>query len=125
MLSLVLKKENIKDVKVRLRNKKVYLEKMKMQDLQLNNYVSEQNAIPQTRTQPPYIQPIIDIIHLLNAYIVKLRCPRCKALNPKDARFCRDCKLNFYANKEEYRYQLEKLEELERKLNLKNESNSS
>lgn len=126
MLSSVLKKENIKNVKVRMRNKKVYLEKVNMQDLPLNNYISEPNAMPETQDQTYHIQPIIDIMHLLNTYVVKLKCPRCNALNSKDARFCRDCRINFYGNEEDYRYQLEKLEELERKLNPKeNKSDSS
>lgn len=119
MLTLQLKRENIRTIRVHMRNKRVYLEKVEMQDFPLNNFISEPDVVSEKPDHSPRPQPIIDIMRLLNTYIVKLRCPKCRALNAKDARFCRDCSYNFYADEEEYRYSLEKIEELETKLNSK------
>lgn len=125
MLALQLKRENIRNIRVHMRNKRVYLEKLKTQNLPLNNFISESGVMTEEQDSSLRPQPIIDIMRLLNTYVVKLRCPKCKALNAKDARFCRDCRYNFYADEEEYRYSLEKIEELEAKLNSKENENVS
>jgi ribosomal protein L40E len=64
-------------------------------------------------------KPIIDVIHLLNTYIIKLKCPKCKTLNSKEVLFCRECNYNFYRDEKEYRSSLELIEKLERKINSK------
>jgi len=120
MLTLRLKKMQLENVKVRLRSGKVYLEKVELQNAKHDNrQILKPTAITDFPGGYSDGKPIIDVIHLLNTYIIKLKCPKCKALNSKEARSCRECNYNFYRDEKEYRSSLELIEKLERKINSK------
>jgi len=92
------------NIQVLLRNNKVYLKRL--------------DFLQQTRL-PPKTKPSYDVMYLLNSTIVRARCPRCKALNAKDAKACRDCGSELYPSEQEYQDSLEEMETLERSLNRK------
>lgn len=125
-LNLRLKRKGLQNIKARLRNQKVYLEKLDTQtEIQYPKLFSKSFIEPKIQEQLQHIKPTIDVISILNTYIVKLRCPKCKSLNPRDARYCRECKYNFYTNEEEYKHAMEIIEGLERNLNSKKGENSN
>jgi hypothetical protein len=98
-------------VHVYLRKGKVYLERIE---------IPEQTKLPQKYNETPITinnNLNYDVIKLLNNSIVKARCARCKTLNAKDARTCRECKHNLYSTEQEYQASLKDMESLERSLN--------
>jgi len=120
MINLRLKKMQLENIKVRVRNGKIYLEKVETKtttkcDKEPVFKPTTLAEFQQESTSPS--KPIIDVTHLLNTFIIKLKCPKCKALNSKEARFCRECSYSFYKDENEYRSSLELLEKLERKMN--------
>lgn len=126
MLSQRLKEKQLTFIKARIRNKKVYLERVDAQEKTLCDFVDKnyslEEAPPSEKTSLEDIKPIIDVMRLLNSLIIKVRCPKCKALNTKDAYRCRECNHNFYKNEEEYRESLRSIEKLEKELNSKEKS---
>ncbi|MEM2129194.1 MAG: zinc ribbon domain-containing protein [Candidatus Bathyarchaeia archaeon] len=123
MLSQRLKERKEECIKVRLRNKKVYLERMDVTEKTLYDWVINEHSvehIDETRKNvPTEIKPSIDVMHLLNSVIIKIRCPKCKALNTKDARYCRECDHSFYRSNEEYHESLRSMQKLEKELSSK------
>lgn len=120
MLNQRLKEKQWMFIKARLRNKKVYLERVDVQEKTLYDWVVKDHSLEETpeskKTLPDYVKPIIDVMRLLNSVIIKIRCPKCKALNAKDARHCRECNYRFYKNNEEYHESLRSIEKLEKEL---------
>lgn len=68
---------------------------------------------PSRKKASARIKPTIDVMPSLDSVVVKVRCPKCGALNVKDVRRCKDCGSSFYGNEEEYREMLGAIEELE------------
>lgn len=126
MLSLRLKEKQLTFIKARIRNKKVYLERVDAQEKTLCDFVDKNYSLEEAatfeKTPSEDVKPIIDVMHLLNSVIIKVRCPKCKALNTKGAYRCRECNYNFYKNNEEYRESLRTIENLEKELNSKEKS---
>lgn len=125
MLSQRLKEKQLTFIKARIRNKKVYLERVDAREKTLCDFVDKNYSLeeaPFEETSPKDVKPIIDVMHLLNSVIIKVRCPKCKALNTKDAYRCRECNYNFYKNEEEYQESLRSIEKLEKELNSKEKS---
>lgn len=98
-------------VHVYLRKGKVYLERIEIPE-QTKLYENHNHASVPINENLNY-----DVIKLLNNSIVKARCPRCKILNAKDARTCRECKHDLYSTEQEYLASLKDMESLERLLN--------
>ncbi len=120
MLKLRKKKRQIGNVDVEIRNKKVYLIKSDVKEdpipepitgTQLARYSEARKGLS------PGIRPLIDVTTLSSGIIIKLRCPKCKALNTKDNRRCRDCGTEFYSRDEEYYESIRSIEKLEKELN--------
>ena len=61
----------------------------------------------------PIEKPTIDIMHLSNSVIIRVRCPKCRTLNAKDTRRCRECDYRFYKDDNEYYKSLDSIEKLE------------
>jgi hypothetical protein len=120
MLKLRKKKRHIENVDIEVRNKKVYLVKSDATaDPTLSSSVEIQLAKhPDARRGlSPGIKPLIDVTTLSSGIIIKLRCPKCKALNTKDNRRCRDCGAEFYKDEQEYYESVKSMEKLEIELN--------
>jgi hypothetical protein len=121
MLKSRLKKRREK-VRVLIRNKRVYLERIDDPRNKLGATTGRNlkriHSEPELKRQANNeTRPSVDVITLLNTAIVKARCPKCRMLNAKDSRECIECGHRFYGNEEEYRESLKSMEELERKLN--------
>jgi len=121
MLKSRLKKRR-ENVRVLIRNKKVYLERI--DGSRNKSCVTTGHNLKQLHSESELkrraskeTKPSMDVMTLLNTAIVKARCPRCRMLNAKDSRECIECGYSFYANEEEYRASLRSMEELEKKLN--------
>jgi len=120
MLKLRKKKRHIENVDIQIRNKKVYLIKSDTAvdptrgsgiEIQLAKYSDAKRGLS------PGIKPLIDVTTLSSGIIIKLRCPKCKALNTKDNRRCRDCGAEFYKDEQEYYESIKSMEKLEKELN--------
>lgn len=103
------------NIQVLVRNKKVYLKRLHF--LQQTRHLT--GTTGRTPQPHPNTKPSFDIMYLLNTTIVRARCPRCKALNAKDSRTCRDCGSDLYSSEQEYRDSLKEMKTLERSLNCK------
>jgi len=124
---LIMLKNRVKrrkeSIQVYMRNKKIYLERLEPSESSrnlLNGYVSGQvsgsdQRVSSAATDRP--RPSADVVTLLNTAIIKAKCPRCKGLNAKDARKCKDCGEDFYSTEEEYMESLKSFEKLEKELN--------
>jgi CRISPR/Cas system CMR subunit Cmr6 (Cas7 group RAMP superfamily) len=101
------------NIQVLVRNQKVYLKRLDfLQQTRLLTGITRR-----TPQHPPNTKPSFDIMYLPNTTIVRARCSKCKALNAKDAKVCRDCGSDLYLSEQEYLDSLEEMETLERSLN--------
>jgi hypothetical protein len=103
------------NIQVLVRNKKVYLKRLNF--LQQTSFLT--GASGRTPQYPPNRKPSFDIMYLRDTTIVRARCPRCKTLNKKDSRVCRDCGSDLYSSEQEYRASLKEMKTLEKSLNCK------
>jgi hypothetical protein len=120
MLKLRKKKRQIGNVDIEIRNKKVYLIRSNIRDDPVHEPVKEIQLAKYTEAGKglsPKIKPLIDVTTLAGGLIIKLRCPKCKALNAKDNRHCKDCGTKFYNDDEEYYQSSRSMEKLEKELN--------
>lgn len=103
-----------------IRNKRVFLKRLDSNDLPSVAGGNSSHPSSDSRRENSRgidIKPSFDVVTILNTAIVKARCPRCRALNRKDARVCQDCRHDLYVSEEEYHEALASMEELEKGLN--------
>jgi hypothetical protein len=105
------RKDNINVV---IRNKRVYLERL--------DSIHKSNFVPKTNTYSnadcsAKRKVSFDVMKLLNTTIVKARCPRCRTLNTKDSRTCRDCGHPLYQTEQDYQAAKKEMQSLEKTLN--------
>jgi len=114
-------KRREEDIKVLMRNKKVYLERVNDSRISCGATSETENPKPtelgmQKRINKGIV-PSFDLVTVLDTAIIKARCPKCQALNRKDAYICQECGQSFYSNEDEYHESFRRMEELEKELN--------
>jgi hypothetical protein len=120
MLKSRMRKLEISDIDIKIRNKQVYLERTDSKQTTLSESGVHTDFMRDTRTRKIVStegKPSVDVITLQEGIIIMVRCPNCNSLNAKDLQYCRDCGTSFYKSESEYRKSIKSMERLEGELN--------